>query len=244
MRRPHRRRAGGIEPPAPPRGGATLEGVPVFRFQPLFALLATVSVALILAACGSDNQTAENTDGDSTSIASAGGSMESDGENFGQGDEEKEKPKKKKKKKEKSTSLQASLAFNGDLVKPVIAEGTIRARHSAEIRAEITGKVMRVYADEGAMLRTGQLIARIDDREYRVAAEEARANYLQALSLLAIEQDDIVAQEMTQEDRDELADLERKERTGEITRQQRLVPLSSGPASTWSAPKSGRRSTA
>ncbi len=196
----------------------------MFRFQPLFAVLATVSVALILAACGSDNQAAENADGDSTSIASAGGSMESDGENFGQGDEEKEKPKeKKKKKKERSTSVQASLVFSGDLVKPVIAEGTIRARHSAEIRAEITGKITRVYADEGAMLRKGQLIARIDDREYRVAAEEARANYLQALSLLAIEQDDIAVQEMTQEDRDELADLERKERTGEITRQQRLA---------------------
>ena len=59
----------------------------MFRFQPLFAVLATVSIALILAACGSDDQANGNNDGDSTSIASAGGSMESDGENFGQNEE-------------------------------------------------------------------------------------------------------------------------------------------------------------
>lgn len=197
------------------------------RFNTLLAVLLTVSVAIALASCGSDNQAAESSDGDSTSIASAEGSLESEGENYGQGDDKNKKEsdndEKKKKKKEKSTSVRASLAFTGDLVKPVIAEGTIRARHSAEIRAEITGKITGVHADEGQMLRRGQLIAKLDDREYKVAAEEARASYLRALSMLAIEEDDLEAQAMAPEMRDELADLKKQERSGQITAQERLA---------------------
>ena len=125
----------------------------MFRFNSLLAVVLTVCFASFLASCGSDNQAAESNNGDSTSVAAAEGSMESDGENFGQGDKEAEKKsgeeEKKKKKKEKSTSVRASLAFNGDLVKPVIAEGMIRARHSAEIHPEIAGKVTRVYVEEG-----------------------------------------------------------------------------------------------
>jgi RND family efflux transporter MFP subunit len=196
----------------------------VFRFNPLFAIIMTVCLSLVLAACGSDNQAAESAEGDSTSIATADGSMESDGENYGQGDDKKkDEDKKEKKKKERSTSVRASLAFSGDLVKPVIAEGTIRARHSGEIRTEISGKITSIFAVEGQAVRRGQIIAKIDDREYKVAAEEARSSYLRALSLLAIEEDDLVAQAMAPEMRDELANLERMERNGEITPQERLA---------------------
>jgi len=198
----------------------------VFRFQTIIAPLLAVCLVLIMMACGGDNEAAESADGDSTAVASAEGSMKSDGENFGQADDQKksdDKEKKKKKKKERSTSVKACAAFSGDLVKPVIAEGTIRARHSAEMRAEISGKITRVYAEEGETLRRGQIIAKIDDREYQVAVEEARATYLQTLSLLAIEEDDLTAQSISQEVRDEFADLERQERTGEITPQERLA---------------------
>ena len=111
----------------------------------------------------------------------------------------------------------------GDLIIPVIAEGTLRARHTAELRAEIGGKVIRVYAQEGRSVRRGQMIVKIDDREYEVAEQEARADYLQALSLLAIEEDDVKFQDMAAEMRDEFADLERLERQGKITRQERLA---------------------
>jgi RND family efflux transporter MFP subunit len=180
-----------------------------------------------LYSCGTDNHAAESGEGDSTEVAKAEGTMESDGENFGKsGDEsadKKEETKKKKKKKEKSTSVRASTAFTGNLVQPVVAEGTVRARHTAEIRSEISGKVTRVYVEEGQVVRRGQMIAKIDDREYRVAAEEARAGYLQALSLLAIEEDELQAEVMSQEMRDELSNLEKMERSGEITAQERLA---------------------
>jgi RND family efflux transporter MFP subunit len=178
-----------------------------------------------LTACGSDNQAAESAAGDSASMASVEGSMESDGENYGQtGDEDDAGDKEsKKKKKESATTVTASVAFTGELVKPVIAEGTVRARQSAEILAEISGKITRVYAEEGQELRKGQLIAKIDDREYQVAVEETRAGYLRALSLLAVEEDDLEAQTMAQEMRDEFANLDRLERSGELSPQERLA---------------------
>ncbi|MGD8413741.1 MAG: efflux RND transporter periplasmic adaptor subunit [Candidatus Latescibacterota bacterium] len=196
----------------------------MFRFQPISAIVLAICFVLVLAACGSDNQAAESAGGDSTSVASAEGSMKSDAENFGQTEDQKNsEDEEKKKKKEKSTSVDAGVAFTGDLVKPVIAEGTIRARHSAEIRAEISGKITRVYAEEGQQLRKGQMIAKIDDREYQVAAEEARATYLQTLSLLAIEEDDLDVQAIAKEVRDEFANLEQMERRGEITPEERLA---------------------
>jgi RND family efflux transporter MFP subunit len=72
-------------------------------------------------------------------------------------------------------------------------------------------------------VRKGQLIAKVDDREYEVAAEEARARYLQALSLLAIEEDDLEFHEKTQDLRDQFADLEKLERSGQISREERLA---------------------
>lgn len=190
--------------------------------------LSVVFLAACLTACGSDNNAAESEAADSSSLAAVEGSMESDAENYGEGDEDSEQKadsgdEEKEKKKEKSTSVDASLAFTGDLVQPVIAEGTVRARQSAEIRAEVGGKITQVYATEGQSLRRGQLIAKVDDREYEVAAEEARAKYLQSLSLLAIEEDDVEYQEMTQQLRDEFSNLEELQRKGEITRAERLA---------------------
>ncbi len=196
----------------------------MFRINTLLAILLTVGLLLSVASCGTDDQ-AEAGEGDSTSVADAEGSMQSDGENFGQGEDKTadKKEEKKKKKKEKSTSVTASIAFSGNLVQPVVAEGTVRARHTAEIRSEIAGKITRVYVEEGQTLRRGQMIAKVDDREYRVAGDEARASYLQALSLLAIEEDEIKAETITAEMREELADLKKQEREGKITSQERLA---------------------
>lgn len=192
-------------------------------------LLITVVLTLALAwsaGCGSNESAAEG--GDSSAVAAAEGTMESDGENFGadaeaEEDDGEEEEKKEKKRREKSTTVQASTAFTGDLVQPVIAEGTIRARHTTEIRTEIAGKLIRVAAKEGQSVRRGQLIAKIDDREYVVAEAEARARYLQALSLLAIEEDDFEVQELAQEMRDEFNNLEEMERLGKITRAERMA---------------------
>jgi multidrug efflux pump subunit AcrA (membrane-fusion protein) len=187
----------------------------------LIAIVCALLIAAIFGACGSKNEAAQPSGSDSTSIAATEGTMESEGENFGEGEGQGE-GEESKKQQERSTSVRASRAFTGDLVKPVVAEGTIRARHSAEIRVEVGGKITRLFIEEGRPVRSGQLIAKVDDRGYRAAADEARARYLQALSLLSIEDENPGApDEETQAVRDELANLEKLERSGKITPEER-----------------------
>jgi HlyD family secretion protein len=191
-----------------------------------YLIISLIAGSLFLAGCGSGGNAEESAaDSTGTELAQASGSMESDAENVGQGEGQKpeEEEKKKKKKKEKSTSVQATEAFRGNLVMPVIAEGTVRARNSAEIHAEIGGKIVQVYAKEGEHVKRGRIIAQLDAREYEADEEEARAAYLQALSLLSIEQDDLEIEEIAQEVRDEFSNLEKLERQGKISREERIA---------------------
>jgi len=192
------------------------------------ALIPLLVSALLASACGRKNAAqggADSTSTDSTSLAGAAGSMEGDAENFGQRDGAAAADSTAKPKKERAINVNAARAVRGDLVRPVVAEGYIRARHSAEIHAEVAGKLVRVMVDEGQTVRRGQMIVKLDDREYEMAAEEARARYLQALSLLTIEDSEVDSAlvESAQATRDEFADLERLERTGKITRDERLA---------------------
>ncbi|HXV13792.1 MAG TPA: efflux RND transporter periplasmic adaptor subunit [Candidatus Krumholzibacteria bacterium] len=192
-----------------------------------------VAIALLVGAvlgCGKKGDAqgaADSTATDSTSLANAKGSMESDGENFGQSqdaDASADTSGAKAERRERAINVNAARAIRADLVRPVIAEGQLRARHSAEIRAEVAGKIMRIGAEEGQAVKRGALLVKIDDREYEMALEESRARYLQALSLLTIEDadvDTVVAQ--AKEVRDQFADLERLEKSGKITREERLA---------------------
>ncbi len=182
-------------------------------------ILLMIPAILALAGCAKKNSASG--DADSTSAAGAKGSMESDAENVGQSAAQ--KPAKKKKKRERTTSVSVSTVFRGSLVLPVSTEGTIRARHETELRAEIAGTVVGVYASEGQRLRRGQLIARLDNREYEAALEEARARYLQALSVLSVEDGDIDIADLAREVRDEFASLEKLERQGKLTRAERVA---------------------
>ena len=191
-------------------------------------LAAVVAIAAFLAyGCGKKGDAkgaADSTATDSTSLANAQGSGESQGENFGDGAGA-DTSSASKPKKERSITVNASEVVRADLIKPVVAEGKIRARHSAEIHAELAERIVRVAAEEGQRMKRGQLIVKLDDREYAMAAEEARARYLQSLSLLTIENTDIDTAMVTQAKaiRDQLADLERLEKAGKITREQRLA---------------------
>ncbi len=189
----------------------------------LMLLCLLIAAALSVVGCANDSGTAG--EGDSTAVASAEGTMESDGENVGADDEDEdgEETDEKKPRREKATSVEASPAFRGDLVLPVIAEGTARARNTAEIQAEIAGRVNRVYVNEGQAVRRGQLIAKLDDREYVVAETEARGGYLQALGLLSIEEEDLELKAAADVVQEEFANLERLERSGQITREERMA---------------------
>jgi len=203
-------------------GGTALRGVCV--------VLLGLMMALWLGGCGGEASTEEGagSNGEETAEAKSGEEgSNSDGEETAEassdGDAEKKEEKPKKKPRERSTSVTASKAYKGDLVIPVIAEGTIRARHTAEIRTEIAGRITKIPAREGQSVRKGTLLAKLDDRELLMAKEEARAKYLQAVSLLAIEQDSLEIPTRPEHLQKQVDELVAQERRGELTRQERML---------------------
>ena len=57
------------------------------------------------------------------------------------------------------------------------ASGYITPRRRATIAAKITGRVTAVYFDEGTRVKEGQLLATLDDSDYRRALDAAKADH-------------------------------------------------------------------
>lgn len=125
--------------------------------------------------------------------------------------------------KERSTTVSTARVVRRDLVLPVLAEGSVRARHTSEIKFERAGRIVKVWVREGQRVRKGQKLVSLDDRELRLAHEEAMTRYLQALGQLAVEEDGYQegerAERVLHDQRAELAELEE---AGKITREERL----------------------
>jgi len=126
-------------------------------------------------------------------------------------------------RRETSTSVSTALVMRRDLVLPVKAEGSIRARHASDIKFERAGRINHVYVQEGQRVRRGQVLVRLDDRELRLSLEEAMSRYLQGLGQLAVEEDGYPEGKDAERTLDaKRTELERRERAGEITRDERL----------------------
>jgi RND family efflux transporter MFP subunit len=126
-------------------------------------------------------------------------------------------------RRETSTTVTTAPVVRAALVLPVKAEGSIRARHVSELKFERAGRITRVLVREGHRVRQGQLLVKLDERELRLALEEATSRYLQGLAQLAVEEEGYQESGSAERSLDERrAELERLEQAGEITRQERL----------------------
>ena len=175
-----------------------------------------ILLAAALLGCGTGEPTADETaaaeTGEETAESEASEAAEAEQ------DDESKKPRR-----ESTTTVTTALVVRRDLVLPVKAEGSVRARHASEIKFERAGRIDRVYAREGQRVGKGQVLVRLDDRELRLSLEEATARYLQGLGRLAVEEDkdhESKGAERTLEE--QRAELERRERAGEIRREERL----------------------
>lgn len=179
------------------------------RFLAPVAMLPLLFVLVVgLTGCGA----APDDDADDTATEES-----ADAESANEAEEE-ESPQRR----ERAVRVTASPAESVELVVPVIAEGSVRARRSAEVKFELAGRITQVYVEEGQRVRRGQRIASLDDREYQVALEEARSNRLQALAQIAVEDEDIgSATRNPSAIEDQLASLDAMERRGEITKDER-----------------------
>lgn len=68
------------------------------------------------------------------------------------------------------------------------AAGYVVARRRATVSAKVTGKVVEVLIEEGRRVEAGEVIARLDDSNYRAAVEQARAQLAQSQASLVAAQ--------------------------------------------------------
>ncbi|MFZ2508056.1 MAG: efflux RND transporter periplasmic adaptor subunit [Steroidobacteraceae bacterium] len=73
--------------------------------------------------------------------------------------------------------------------------GHVEAVDSAEIRARVSGHLNGVHYREGGLVKQGQLLFTIDDREYAAATDAARANLARAESRLKLAQQELTRAE-------------------------------------------------
>jgi RND family efflux transporter MFP subunit len=191
--------------------GPAAATVSVPRLLLALFLVLSLTLPVLLAGCAG-KEDAEAAGNDSTATAAADSS-------------ETGKPQKK----EKAIKVDVAEVRRGDLVMPIHADGVIRTPRSVEIRTKVAGELTDVLIQDGDRVRAGQLLARIDQREYALALEEARYRHLQALSQVAAEADTLtVNHEAIRDFGVKRGDLDRLLKEGTLTREEyeaRLLEL-------------------
>ncbi|MFH2052842.1 MAG: efflux RND transporter periplasmic adaptor subunit [bacterium] len=201
-------------------------GTPLHRRCGAILLVLLLAVSLpalpLLSGCSGSGDADEGADAgaaaDSLETADASGEDDEEGEDEA--------------KKEKSISVNTGRIRLGDLVLPVYADGAVRTPQSVEIKTKVGGELLTVLVRDGDRVRKGQVLARIDSREYEIALQESRYRHLQALSQMAAEADTFTVNHAAVRQfttgRDQLDAMVRK---GTITReeyQNRLLELEMG----------------
>ncbi len=76
--------------------------------------------------------------------------------------------------------VDVAVAHRGNLVKRLSTTGTMRANREVEIVARTPGEIIFVSPHNGEFVKQGDILVRLDDREYRLASERASAGLLSA----------------------------------------------------------------
>ncbi len=185
-------------------------------------LLNSILILTLVVLAGCFGQSGDGTAADSTSSVSADEAADKT-----EGKDPKEEPKKPK--KEKSIKVNVGEVAKGDLVLPVFADGAIRTPKSLLIKTKVGGELVSVLVRDGDHVRKGQVLARIDPREYEIALEESRYRHLQALSQMAAEADTFTVNHAAMEEftsgRDKLESLYKRGGLSREEYQNRLLEL-------------------
>jgi len=86
-----------------------------------------------------------------------------------------EKEEVAKKKREFSLPVQIGKIIFKDVIDQVRTVGNIHAEQRVTINAEVEGQITKVEVREGDIVKSGDLLARIDSREYELEVEELEA---------------------------------------------------------------------
>lgn len=77
-------------------------------------------------------------------------------------------------------NVKTELVKKGDLIKTISANGLVKAFKELEVVSNISGFISEVKVYEGKYVFKGDLLIKLDDREYKIALSEAEASLLNA----------------------------------------------------------------
>jgi HlyD family secretion protein len=72
----------------------------------------------------------------------------------------------------------------GRITARVTATGTLSALVTVQVGSQVSGSILKLFADFNSTVKKGQVVAKIDPRLFQATLENARANYAQAKATL------------------------------------------------------------
>ena len=85
-------------------------------------------------------------------------------------------------KEEKGTPVTFEQVTRGTVIKKVTGSGRIKPAMEVNISANVSGKILNIYAKEGQRVKKGQLLVRLDSEQYTAALKRAESALLGALA--------------------------------------------------------------
>ena len=79
-----------------------------------------------------------------------------------------------------SPDVTTAAVSRGSIVRDISATGTLEAVTTVQVGSQVSGAIESLHADFNAIVKQGQLLARLDQSLYRSAIEQARANLVRA----------------------------------------------------------------
>ena len=77
--------------------------------------------------------------------------------------------------KPRGVPVRTAAVIQRDLPSDLVLNGTLRPRAQVQVVAEVPARLMRVLRDEGARVSQGETLAVLDDTDYRLAHDRAKA---------------------------------------------------------------------
>jgi len=77
--------------------------------------------------------------------------------------------------KPRGVPVRTATADHQDLDETLLLNGTLRPRAQVQVVAEVSARLLKVVKDEGSRVAKGETLAVLDDTDYRLAHERARA---------------------------------------------------------------------
>ena len=124
--------------------------------------------------------------------------------------------------KETPIPVEAAPAKRGSLVQKVSAQGRVFSYQKANIISEVSGQITALHIRDGQVVKKGELIAEIDETEYKLDVEEAERNFLVAKADYVTFDVNVPSSDAAQKASDpkqQLADLEKQLEDGLISKQ-------------------------